>query len=215
MFVISLAVCAYAYLIVWGRPPSQAVGRIAGLGTNLLLLTLFAAHHSILARDRPKIWLGRFVPAHLLRSVYVWTASLLLIGVCLLWRRVGGELYDAGGGWAVMPAAIQLLGVSIIARAVAGIDSLELAGIRPASAPVGLQTGGPYRWVRHPLYSGWVLAVFGTPHLTGDRLAFAVMTTAYLAIAVPWEERSLRRTFGQDYARYVREVKWRIVPFIY
>jgi protein-S-isoprenylcysteine O-methyltransferase Ste14 len=215
MFVVSLAVCTYFYLSVWGRPVAHAAGGIAAIGADLLLLTLFAAHHSVLARNRPRVWLARIVPAHLVRSVYVWTASLLLIVVCLLWRRIGGELYDAADGRAVLHAAIQVLGVWIIARAVAGIDPLELAGIRPASASDGLQTAGPYRWVRHPLYSGWVLAVFGTPHMTGDRLAFAAVTSVYLVIAVPWEERSLMQSFGEDYARYTREVKWRIVPFIY
>lgn len=215
MFVISLAVCTYCYVIVWGRAVAHAAGGIAGIGTDLFLVTLFAAHHSVLARNRPKMWLARIVPAHLARSVYVWTASLLLVAVCLLWRRIGGDLYDAAGWRAVLHAAIQLLGVWIIARAVAGIDPLELAGIRTASASGGLQTAGPYRWVRHPLYSGWVLAVFGTSHMTGDRLAFAAVTSAYLVIAVPWEERSLRQSVGADYARYMREVKWRIVPFIY
>jgi protein-S-isoprenylcysteine O-methyltransferase Ste14 len=69
--------------------------------------------------------------------------------------------------------------------------------------------------MRHPLYFGWMLAVFGTPHMTGDRLAFAVMTTVYLIAAVPLEERSLRRSFGEDYARYARAVRWRMIPFIY
>jgi protein-S-isoprenylcysteine O-methyltransferase Ste14 len=60
-----------------------------------------------------------------------------------------------------------------------------------------------------------VLAVFGTAHMTGDRLAFAAITTLYLVIAIPWEERSLVRSFGEDYLRYTRQVRWRIVPFIY
>jgi protein-S-isoprenylcysteine O-methyltransferase Ste14 len=60
-----------------------------------------------------------------------------------------------------------------------------------------------------------VLAVFGAAHMTGDRLAFAVTSSLYLVIAVPWEERSLRKAFGEDYARYVRAVRWRIIPFVY
>ena len=74
---------------------------------------------------------------------------------------------------------------------------------------------GPYRWVRHPLYLGWVLMVFGAAHMTGDRLAFAAITTAYLVVAIPWEERSLRQSFGDEYARYMRDVRWRMIPFIY
>jgi len=57
--------------------------------------------------------------------------------------------------------------------------------------------------------------VFGTRHMTGDRLAFAAISCLYLAAAVPWEEKSLMRSFGSDYAQYMREVKWRMIPFIY
>ncbi len=230
MFVTSLAVCGYAYLIVWERPVVHAVQpgiadtyliaggyviRLREIVVDVLLVTVFAAHHSIFARDRVKASLAEVVPARLLRSVYVWIAALLLIVVCLAWRPIGGDLYDATGLGAVAHAAIQLAGVWIIARAVARIDPLELAGIRPPSASGGLQTSGVYRCVRHPLYFGWVLAVFGAAHMTGDRLAFAAITTVYLVVAVPWEERSLMRAFGEDYARYMREVKWRMIPFIY
>ena len=57
--------------------------------------------------------------------------------------------------------------------------------------------------------------VFGAAHMTGDRLAFAALTTLYLVVAIPLEERSLRRSFGDDYARYARDVRWRMIPFIY
>ena len=60
-----------------------------------------------------------------------------------------------------------------------------------------------------------MLVVFGAAHLTGDRLAFAVISSLYLIIAVPWEERSLEREFGQEYLRYKQQVKWRIIPYLY
>ena len=69
--------------------------------------------------------------------------------------------------------------------------------------------------MRHPLYLGWVLIVFGVSHLTGDRLAFAIITTAYLVVAIPWEERLLEDVFGDQYARYKQNVRWRLVPFVY
>jgi protein-S-isoprenylcysteine O-methyltransferase Ste14 len=69
--------------------------------------------------------------------------------------------------------------------------------------------------VRHPLYFAWVLLVFGAPAMTMTRLSFAVISTAYLAIAIPFEERSLIETFGADYASYQKQVRWRMLPGIY
>jgi methanethiol S-methyltransferase len=223
LFVTSLAVCVYFYLVVWGRP-SIGLHDVSAITwsfpsvafvTDALLLTLFAVHHSVFAREQVKLVLARVIPEHLLRSFYVWVASVLLILVCLFWVPVGGDLYHATG-WRALPfVAVQLTGVWVIALAVRGIDPLELAGIRREAARGPLQVRGPYTLVRHPLYFGWVLAVFGAAHMTGDRLAFAAITTLYLVIAIPWEERSLVRSFGEDYARYARAVRWRIVPFIY
>jgi protein-S-isoprenylcysteine O-methyltransferase Ste14 len=213
-FVASLAYCAWWYLFALSaaRPGVSW----SAIGIDVLLVGVFALHHSVLARESVKARVSRVVPEPLIRSVYVWTASALLILVCAWWAPVGGELYDDGGGWlAWVHAAVQLYGVWLIAQSVREIDPLELAGIRREKARGPLQITGPYALVRHPLYFGWVLAVFGAAHMTGDRLAFAAITTLYLVMAVPWEERSLVRSFGDDYIRYARLVKWRIVPFIY
>jgi protein-S-isoprenylcysteine O-methyltransferase Ste14 len=193
-------------------------GPLAGwepIAVDVTLITIFALHHSVCARTRMKDWLARFVPTDLLRSVYVWIASALFMLVFLVWRPVGGELYTTTGVLAIALAAIQLIGLWITARAVVRIDPLELAGIRLAAHIQGLQVTGPYRLVRHPLYLGWLLMVFGAAHMTGDRLVFAVTTTAYLVVAIPWEERSLRQSFGDAYDRYMRDVKSRMIPFIY
>ena len=213
LFAASLGLCAWTYGVVLGReyPPAGW----PALAADTALVTVFAFHHSLFARERVKAWLARGVAAGLLRSVYVWIASLLLVLVCLAWRPIGGGIYAVTGVGAVMLAAVQLLGLWITAHGVARIDPLELAGIHPAAQSQGLQVTGPYRWVRHPLYLGWLLMVFGTAHMTRDRLAFAAITSAYLIVAIPWEERSLRRAFGDDYARYMRDVKWRMIPFIY
>jgi protein-S-isoprenylcysteine O-methyltransferase Ste14 len=131
---------------------------------------------------------------------------------------VRADLYHLTG-WLALPLyAAQVAGLWLIARAVSRIDPLELAGIRQvqqSSDAAGLQTTGPYRWVRHPIYLGWVLLVFGVPHMTGDRLTFAAISTAYVVIAIPWEERSLLRDLGEQYARYRRAVRWRIIPYLY
>jgi methanethiol S-methyltransferase len=213
-FVMSLGATAYSYLIAWAATPaSPSVARAAAI--NASLFTVFALHHSLFAREPIKQRLARYVRADLLRSVYVWTASLLLLLVLALWEPVDGDAYRITGWGAWALGALQLSGLWLIARAVARIDPLELAGIKPESARGELQVAGPYGWVRHPLYLGWALAVFGAAHMTGSRLLFAAISTAYLVVAVPFEERSLRRAFGEEYARYQRDVRWRILPFVY
>jgi protein-S-isoprenylcysteine O-methyltransferase Ste14 len=213
LFVASLAYCAWWYLMVAAAP---AVWR--GVQPALidgLLFTIFAGHHSVFARTPIKAAVARIIPEPLLRSFYVWIASLLLIGALALWRPVGGDLYHVTGWRAVLHALLQLFGIGVIAKAVATIDPLELAGIRTHANAEALQVAGPYRWVRHPVYLGWVLAAFGAAHMTGDRFAFAVITTIYLVLAVPWEERSLLQSFGEEYRRYKQRVRWRIVPYVY
>jgi len=211
LFVLALAWCAWWYLFSAGE--SRPYSGEAAIAVDAMLFAVFALHHSLFARDAAKRWLAR-VPRDRVRSLYVYVASALLIVVCAAWRPIGGNLYRAGD-LAIVLIAGQLGGLWLIAQAVSRIDPLELAGIRTPAGGETLQTSGPYRWVRHPLYFGWVLAVFATPHLTGDRLAFAVFSTLYLVAAVPWEERSLVRAFGDDYVRYQRDVRWRIIPFIY
>jgi hypothetical protein len=216
MFVASLGLCAWWYTVFLGRvrPPAGS----APLAFDVALFTVFALHHSLFARDRVKGALAAFVPAPLVRSVFVWAASLLLIAVCLLWQPIGGEFYDDRGALAAAHLAVQFAGVWLIARSVGAIDALELAGIRAAAddpTEPALQTGGPYRLVRHPLYLGWMLIAFGAAHMTRDRFAFAAISSIYLVVAVPWEERSLRQSFGRAYEEYARTVRWRVIPFVY
>jgi protein-S-isoprenylcysteine O-methyltransferase Ste14 len=212
VFVGALAYCGYSYAITWSHagPLNPAAAAV-----DAALFSIFALHHTLFARDRVKRWLSSLVPEPLLRSVYVWIASLLLITVCLVWQPVGGELYRHSGFSAVIHAAAQLAGLLIIVQAVRTIDPLELAGIRRHASADTLQIVGPYRWVRHPLYSGWLLLTFGSAHLTGDRLIFAAISTLYLLIAMPFEERSLRMSFGEAYDDYKRRVRYRLVPYVY
>lgn len=212
IFVAALVVFAGWFLFVLGRAAPS--GGWQPLVLDAALFTIFALHHSVFARDSVKRRLAA-IPPGLRRSVYVWCASLLLILVCIAWQTIGGALYDHHGAIAAVHGIVQLTGVWLIARSVGRLDPLELAGIRKEKTGTPLQIGGPYRLVRHPLYLGWILGLFGAAHMTGDRLAIAVISSLYLLIAVPWEERSLMQSFGDEYAAYVRRVRWRVIPFVY
>jgi methanethiol S-methyltransferase len=213
VFVAALALTLYTYLVVFDR--GGAFGDWRPLVVNLLLISGFALHHSLFARERVKTALEAVFPARLTRSLYVWVASVLLIGVCLAWQPVGGDFYRFTGMARAPFVLAEVIGVWMIGSAVRAIDALELAGIRESQIREDLQQDGAYGIVRHPLYLGWVLFVFGSSHMTGDRLWFAIVTTLYVCIAIPWEERSLERSYGESYRRYKRQVRWRVVPLLY
>jgi methanethiol S-methyltransferase len=228
LFVGSLLYFLFFYLIVLDRPAKQGGAR--ALTTDLLLFSGFALHHSLMARTGAKRWLTQLIPAELERSTYVWIASLLFLATCAWWQRIGGALYEVHGPMAIALRLVQVGGISLALAASAALHPLELAGVRSAgavsTAPTAkeaasgapetpLRTSGVYGWVRHPVYFGWILLVFAAPRMTTDRLVFAIVTTAYLAMAVPFEERSLTEAFGEQYRSYASKVKWRIVPWIY
>jgi protein-S-isoprenylcysteine O-methyltransferase Ste14 len=122
-------------------------------------------------------------------------------------------------GWWQLPFwVMQALGAGIIVGAARVMDPLELSGIRQAAgqaATGSLKIVGPFRIVRHPIYFGWMLLVFGTPTMTANRLLFAVISSLYLILAIPWEESSLVEGHGDRYRDYQRLVRWRVIPGIW
>jgi protein-S-isoprenylcysteine O-methyltransferase Ste14 len=181
---------------------------------NIVLFTIFALHHSIMARMGAKAWIARLVPPDLERSLYVWIASLLFLAVCWLWQPLPGVVWEVRGvtGWILV--AIQLGGVVLTLRAARLVGVWDLAGITQPdhTKPVEFRADGPFGIVRHPIYLGWVLMVFGAPVMTTGRLVFAVVSTAYLVVAIPLEEASLVAAFGERYRAYQRVMKWRLIP---
>lgn len=221
LFVLSLGAFLYLYLAAWSVAASGE--RWPPILADTGLFTIFALHHSLLARTGAKRLVTNVLPPWLERSAYTWVASLLFLLVCLEWRPVPGLLYALPGGWRFLGFAVQLAGLGLTMQGTAALDALDLAGVRQvlnarrATPPrhVPLKTDGVFALIRHPLYFGWVLLVFGSPVMTGTRFAFAVVSTLYLAIAVPFEERSLAEVFGHAYTDYQRRTRWRIVPGIW
>lgn len=218
VFVASLLYAAWWYTVVLATPPPGTAVPPWSLVWNVALFSLFALHHSLLARTRAKRWLQRLVPPALERSSYVWVASLLFIAVCAAWQQVPGVLYRVDGALAWLLVGVQLTGVGLTLAAARVLDGLELAGIRQAHGVLGppaIRLVWPFTLVRHPIYLGWVLMVFAAAPLTLDRFVFAVTSTAYLLISMPWEERSLVAAAGPPYLAYCRQVRWRLVPGLY
>jgi methanethiol S-methyltransferase len=219
VFASALAWFAYAYLVRFAALPARG-SRTTAIAIDLVLFTLFALHHSLFARTSIKMWVRATIPPALERSTYTWVASLLFLAVCTAWRGVPGTAWTLDGAWRVAGYGLQAAGLVITAVGSARLDVFDLAGVRQVQQPhqaaaAPLETTGLYGFVRHPLYLGWALFVFGAPDMTATRLTFAAISTAYLALAIPIEERSLRESFGPAYADYQGRVRWRMVPGVY
>lgn len=224
VFVAALAYFAYTFVITMGMevPPGTPGTGARAILTDVALFAVFAVHHSAYARERVKRGVAQAVTPSLERSTYVWVASLLFILVCAAWQPVGGTLYDHRGVLAWFHYLFVAAGVALTAVGVSRLKAFDLAGIararggagaREANAP--LVAAWPYTLVRHPIYLAWLLIVFGLPTMTATRFVFACVSSAYLVLAVPLEERLLVKQFGEVYRRYQREVRWRMLPYVY
>jgi methanethiol S-methyltransferase len=182
---------------------------------DIALLALFALQHSVMARQGFKRWWTRFIPVCIERATYVLAASLLLALLLWLWRPIPYPIWDVANA----PARLVIWGLfwagwSIVLMAALRSNHLELMGLqqimdavqeRRASAPQ-LTTSGLYRIVRHPIYTGSILAFWATPSMTAGHLLFSAMATAYTVLGAFFEERDLLNTFGDAYRRYQRDV---------
>lgn len=221
-FVASLAYFLFAYVVTFGETAAPG-GRLIPTAIDVALFSLFALHHSLFARTGLKAAVRAALSPALERTLYTWISSLLFATVCWAWQPVPGVLYSVPTPWQWLGFAVQAAGMAVTAAGSRVLDVLDLAGVRPVlqarrgtQAPhVPLQTHGLYGFVRHPIYLGWLLFVFGAPHMTMTRLVFALTSSAYLALAIPWEERGLIQVFGPDYQKYQQRVRWRMLPFVY
>ena len=219
LFVVSLLYFTYAYLVNFGAAVDPATPPARPVLIDVALFSAFALHHSLFARARAKRRVESLVSPAYERSVYVWGSSLLFVAVCVLWQPVPGALWTAPAGLAPIVLAAELGGGLLSVVSARRLDVLDLAGLRQAAAtavaPPTLIRTGPYGLVRHPVYLGWIIFVWVTPVMTGTRLVFAAVSTLYLAVAVVFEERDLRRLFGSGYTDYQRQVRWRMLPFVH
>lgn len=178
---------------------------------DLALIALFGLQHSVMARQGFKRAWTRIVPEHLERSVYVLGASAALIIMFLVWRPIPIVVWDVTGTAFELPLwFLFATGWLIVLLSTFLINHFELFGLQQAwfkmrgreAQPHQLRQPFFYRWVAHPLYSGFFIAFWATPKMTAGHLLFAVTMSVYILIAIRYEERDLKGLFGKDYEDY-------------
>jgi protein-S-isoprenylcysteine O-methyltransferase Ste14 len=216
-YLVFLAVFVYGLGFIGGflTPTSLDGVPTASLGhaltVDLSLLAAFALQHSGMARPAFKLWWKRFVPEAAERSTYVLVSSLALVALYLFWQPIGGVVWSVPDGLARSSViGLYLIGWLLLLYTTFLIDHFDLFGLKQVSrrlfnknyrAPV-FRTPSLYKVVRHPLYIGWLTIFWAAPTMTVAHLIFALGTTAYILIAIRWEERDLVSAFGNVYVDY-------------
>jgi methanethiol S-methyltransferase len=198
-----------------------AVPIVEALVVDILLMSLFAVQHSVMARTPFKNWWTQYVPKSVERTTYVLLASLTLVLLFWQWRPIPAIVWQIGDPQAAMGITVlSLVGWLIVLISTFLINHFELFGLqqvannlldRPTPAP-RFRTPLFYRLVRHPIYLGFIIAFWAAPVMTAGHLLFSVVTTTYIVVAIRWEERDLVEVFGDDYRRYKNRVSM-LVPW--
>ena len=225
-YVMFLASFVYAIGFIGNIGVPQAIDGVPVLPTltavlnNLGLLAIFSVQHSLMARPFFKRWLTNWIPEAAERSVYVLSSSLALFLLFWAWQPLGGLI------WEVHSETGQLISYVIFAAgwltvlgSTFAINHFDLFGLRQIwlysrginYTPLAFKIPLPYKFVRHPLYVGWLLAFWATPTMTVSHLLFSVATTLYILLAIKFEEKDLSTQFGQEYELYRKSVPM-IIP---
>jgi protein-S-isoprenylcysteine O-methyltransferase Ste14 len=222
VFFITL-LYAIGFLGNFGVPKSIDSGAegstAAALAVDGALLAIFALQHSIMARQWFKRAWTAVVPEPAERSTYVLFSSAALLLMFWQWRPIGGIIWKVDGMAATVMLAVYGVGLLIVLLSTFLINHFDLFGLRQVYlflvgrpyTRLEFRTPFFYRYVRHPLYVGWLLTFWAAPVMTVAHLFFAVMTTAYILVAIQFEEADLLAAHGEKYARYRKEVPM-IVP---
>jgi protein-S-isoprenylcysteine O-methyltransferase Ste14 len=207
----------FLYLIGWvtnlvvpvsidsGTPGNLAVALLI----DLALVALFGLQHSVMARPGVKAAITRIVPKPVERATYVLASSAVFVLTFAAWQPIPAVVWQAEAGAAALQVG-ALLGFGMVLVTTFLIDHFDLFGLRQVwlafrgkpYTEKRFVTPGPYRYIRHPLYVGWMIAFWSAPTMTVGHLLFASAMTGYILVAIRYEERDLLAALGESYRRW-------------
>ena len=189
---------------------------------NLGLLSLFALQHSGMARKGFKNWITKYIPEPAERSTYVLLSNIVMIVLFYFWQPMGGTIWSVESDFAKTSLmALFMFGWAIVLISTFLINHFHLFGLQQIwyqllnkpIPPANFSQPSLYKSVRHPLYVGWIIVFWAAPTMTIAHMVFALMSTAYILVAIQFEEKDLIDEFGDEYRKYQEDVPM-IIPKI-
>lgn len=226
VYALFLATFVYAILFVEGLFVPKTIDSgvpgdlVVSLAVNAGLLGLFAVQHTIMARPGFKRWWTKIIPAEAERSTFVLAATAALALLLWQWRPLPQLVWSVEDPvLAGIVMAVSWAGWGLLLLSTFLISHFHLFGLHQGFAKMlGLKEGDGafvtplfYRFIRHPLYAGFIIAFWAAPQMSVGHLFFAIMTTGYIFVGIWFEERDLVGVFGERYRQYRRQVGM-IVP---
>lgn len=202
-----------------GTPGPIAIALLINLG----LIALFGIQHTIMARPGFKAALSKLMPPTMERSTYVMATNVVLIILFAYWQPLPGQLWAVSDPqWAIAVHALSGIGWVLVLISTFLTDHFDLFGLRQVTlnllgrtySPVEFRENLFYRWIRHPMMLGILIAVWAIPVMTYSHLVFSLSMTLYIVIGIHFEERGLRASIGKPYQEYQARTK-RVIPLIY
>ena len=188
---------------------------------NVILIAIFGIPHSVMARPGFKQWWTKVVPQHIERSTYVMQGNLLVALLMWQWQPMVGVIWNVEHpvGASVLWGLFGIGWVMIVLTSFV-INHFDLFGLRQVYlhlrgmeyTPLEFKAKWIYKYIRHPLMLGWIIAFWATPQMSAGHLVFAVGTTIYILIGIQFEERDLVKSHGEDYENYRLKVSM-LLPF--
>ncbi|HET9715406.1 MAG TPA: isoprenylcysteine carboxylmethyltransferase family protein [Pseudolabrys sp.] len=227
-YLVFFVTIVYAIGFVSGLPVPKTIDSgvtgapLQSVVINLLLMSLFAVQHSVMARPQFKKWWTQIVSPAIERSTFVLLASLALLLLFWQWRPLPAVVWQISNpALAASLFGLGLFGWVLVFLSTFMINHFELFGLHQVvNHAVGkpmptarFKTPMLYKLVRHPIYLGFIIAFWATPVMTAGHLLFAAVTTAYIFVGIALEERDLVSVFGDEYLRYRKRVGM-LVPFV-
>ncbi len=214
-----------ALFAAWAGRPTLALMHFsptAALWWNALLSLVFFAQHSVMVRRPVRVRLAALIPARYDGAFYAMTSGITLTLVAVFYQHVGAPLFVLHGVWRLIINTVALLAVASFGWGIIALRTFDPFGLRPirqhlrgapeappeetSSRCTGLVVRGPYRWIRHPLYSAVIVLLWATPQMSPSRLELAGLWTVYVCVGALLEERDLTAEFGEAYRQYCKRV---------